>query len=141
MVASKAILFALLLLLGAVNYQIVRGACGKLLESLRRFGEAEIGIGITVILMAASLTSLLPAVDLAEGREPAPEILARMSPRVPRLNTPKVQDLPEDAYAAQKKSFESGSLSTAWYVPGQAALVPTLPRKRPGRSTTITGRA
>jgi putative copper resistance protein D len=129
MVTTKAILLGLLLLLGAMNYQIVRGASSKLLESLRRFGEAEIGIGITVILMAASLTSLPPAVDLAEGRVPAPEIIARMIPRVPRLNTPRVQDLPEDAYAAQKKSFDS-SLSTASYVPGQAGTRPNTPAEK-----------
>jgi putative copper resistance protein D len=58
MVATKAILFALLLFLGAMNYQLVRGTSSNLLQSLRRFGEAEIGIGVTVILLAASLTSL-----------------------------------------------------------------------------------
>jgi putative copper resistance protein D len=130
MVTTKAILFGLLLVLGAMNYQIVRGASSKLLESLRRFGEAEIGIGITVILMAASLTSLPPAVDLAQGRVLAPEIIARMIPRVPRLTTPRVQDLPEDAYAAQKKSFEAGSLSTASYVPGQAGTRPNTPAEK-----------
>jgi putative copper resistance protein D len=130
MVTTKAILFSLLLLLGAMNYKIVRGAAGKLLESLRRFGEAEIGIGFTVILTAASLTSLPPAVDLAQGRVSAPEIVARMTPQVPRLSSPKVQDLPEDIYIAQVKAFGAGSLSTASYVPGQAGTRPNTPAEK-----------
>jgi putative copper resistance protein D len=130
MVATKALLFGLLLLLGAMNYRIVRGSAGQLLESLRRFGEAEIGIGFTVILTAASLTSLPPAVDLAQGRVSAPEIFARMSPHVPRLSSPKVQDLPEDIYVAQLKAFDSGTLSTASYVPGQAGTRPNTPAEK-----------
>src|SRR6266705_1609811 len=49
---------------GAMNFQLVRrGPASAILASLKRFGEAEIGIGVTVILTAASLTSLPPAVD------------------------------------------------------------------------------
>ncbi len=62
MVATKVVLFGILLLLGALNFQIVHRSQGAAaIASLRRFGEAEIGIGITVILTAASLTSLPPA--------------------------------------------------------------------------------
>jgi putative copper resistance protein D len=113
-----------------MNYKIVRGTAAKLLESLRRFGEAEIGIGFTVILTAASLTSLPPAVDLAQGRVSAPEIVARMTPQVPRLSSPKVQDLPEDIYIAQIKAFDAGTLSTASYVPGQAGTRPNTPAEK-----------
>jgi putative copper resistance protein D len=124
MVVTKIVLFVLLLLLGAMNYQIVRGSSSGLLDSLRRFGEAEIGIGITVILLAASLTSLPPAADLAADRVHANEIYGRMSPRVPRLTSPKHDELPEDVYVALKKSSEAGGLSTASYVPGQAGNRP-----------------
>jgi copper resistance protein D len=130
MVTTKAILFGLLLLLGAMNYKIVHGTADKLLASLRRFGEAEIGIGFTVILTAASLTSLPPAVDLAQGRVSASEIAARMTPHVPRLRSPKVQDLPEDIYVAQTKAFDAGTLSTASYVPGQAGTRPNTPAEK-----------
>jgi putative copper resistance protein D len=130
MVTTKAILFGLLLLLGAMNYRIARGSAGKLLESLRRFGEAEMGIGFTVILTAASLTSLPPAVDLDQGRVSAPEIFARMSPTVPRFSSPSLQDLPEDIYIAQLKAFDSGTLSTASYVPGQAGTRPNTPAEK-----------
>jgi len=121
MVATKAILFGLLLFLGALNFQLVRhGEASSILASLKRFGEAEIGIGITVILAAASLTSLPPAVDLMQDRVPASEIVARMTPRPPRFSSPAMKDLPEDVYAAQKKAFEVGSLSTESFVPGQS---------------------
>ncbi len=130
MVTTKAILFGLLLLLGAMNYKIVHGTADKLLASLRRFGEAEIGIGFTVILTAASLTSLPPAVDFAQDRVSASEIIARMTPRVPRLSSPKVQDLPEDIYVAQIKAFDAGTLSTASYVPGQAGTRPNTPAEK-----------
>ena len=121
MVVTKAILFGLLLFLGALNFQLVRhGEASSILASLKRFGEAEIGIGVTVILAAASLTSLPPAIDLTQDRVSGPEIYARMTPRPPRLSSPAKKDLPEDVYAAQKRAFEMGSLSTESFVPGQS---------------------
>jgi len=131
MVATKALLFGLLLFLGALNFQLVRrGPASSILASLKRFGEAEIGIGITVILTAASLTSLPPAADLTHDRVTGQEIFARMSPRSPRFASPAVQELPEDVYAAQKKAFESGSLSTESYVPGQTGTRPNTPAEK-----------
>jgi len=125
MVATKVLLFGLLLFLGALNFQLVRrGPASSILASLKRFGEAEIGIGITVILTAASLTSLPPAADLTHDRVTGPEIFARMSPRSPRFASPSVQELPEEIYVAQKKAFESGSLSAESYVPGQTGTRP-----------------
>jgi copper resistance protein D len=131
MVATKALLFGVLLFLGALNFQLVRrGPSSTILASLKRFGEAEIGIGITVILTAASLTSLPPAVDLTRDRVTGAEIFTRMAPRPPRLASPTIQELPEDVYAAQKKAFESGSLSTESYVPGQAGTRPNTPAEK-----------
>jgi putative copper resistance protein D len=131
MVATKVLLFGLLLFLGALNFQLVRrGPASSILASLKRFGEAEIGIGITVILTAASLTSLPPAADLTHDRVSSTDILARMSPRPPRFASPSVQELPEDIYAAQKKAFESGSLSTESYVPGQTGTRPNTPAEK-----------
>ncbi len=131
MVATKVLLFGLLLFLGALNFQLVRrGPASSILASLKRFGEAEIGIGITVILTAASLTSLPPAADLPHDRVTGSEIVARMSPRPPRFASPSVQELPEDVYAAQKKVFEAGSLSTESYVPGQSGTRPNTPAEK-----------
>jgi len=131
MVATKAFLFGLLLFLGALNFQLVRrGPASSILASLKRFGEAEIGIGVTVILTAASLTSLPPAADLANDRVTGQEIVARMSPQQPRLASSSVHELPEDVYAAQKKAFEVGSLSTESYVPGQTGTRPNTPAEK-----------
>lgn len=131
MVATKAILFGLLLLLGALNFQLVRhGEASSILASLKRFGEAEIGIGVTVILAAASLTSLPPAADLPHDRVSGQEIYARMTPRPPRLSSPAKKDLPEDIYAAQKRAFEMGSLSTESFVPGQSGTRPNTPAEK-----------
>lgn len=131
MLATKAILFGLLLFLGALNFQLVRhGETSSILASLKRFGEAEIGIGITVILVAASLTSLPPAIDLLQDRVPASEVFARMTPRPPRLSSPAMKDLPEDVYAAQKIAFEVGSLSTESFVPGQSGTRPNTPAEK-----------
>ena len=130
MVTTKAILFGLLLLLGAMNFGIVRSAASGMLESLRRFGEVEIAIGFTVLLTAASLTSLPPAADLADGRLNSSTIAARMAPRVPRMSSPTTRDLPEDIYAAQQKSLEAASDSTESYVPGQAGMRPNTPAEK-----------
>jgi len=131
MVAAKVILFTILLFLGALNYQLVhRGPASGILSSLRRFGEAEIGIGITVILTAASLTSLPPAADLARDRVSAAEIVTRMAPRPPRLGSPTMQELPEDVYALQSKGIAYGSLSTESFVPGQAGTRPNTPAEK-----------
>jgi putative copper resistance protein D len=96
MVASKVIMLGLLLGLGALNFWIVRHpgkAADGLLLHLRRFAEAEVGIGFTVIFAAASLTSQPPAVDLTVGRVTGAAIVQRMSPRWPRLETPPVSAL------------------------------------------------
>jgi copper resistance protein D len=131
MVAAKVILFGLLLFLGALNYQLVRrGPASSILSGLKRFGEAEIGIGITVILTAASLTSLPPAADLTRDRVSATEIFTRMAPRSPRLASPRTQELPEDVYAAQSKAFGAGSLATESFVPGQAGTRPNTPAEK-----------
>src|SRR5208282_1606662 len=131
MVATKVVLFGTLLLLGALNFQIARSPSGgSVIASLKRFGEAEIGIGITVILTAASLTSLPPAVDLKTDRVSTQQIADRLTPQFPRLASPAVQDLPEDVYAADVKAFEAGTLSSASFVPGQAGTRPNTPAEK-----------
>jgi putative copper resistance protein D len=131
MVAAKVILFTILLFLGALNYQLVRsGPASSIVSSLKRFGEAEIGIGITVILTAASLTSLPPAADLTRDRVSATEIVTRMAPRAPRLGSPTMHELPEDVYVLQSKGIAYGSLSTESFVPGQAGTRPNTPAEK-----------
>ena len=88
MVVSKIIMLGMLLILGAMNFFAVRGLDSDtpgLLLRLRRFAEVEVGIGFTVILAAASLTSQPPAVDLTSDRVTASQIVERMTPRWPRM--------------------------------------------------------
>lgn len=118
MFASKATLTALLILLGALNLRIVRavraGASADLLP-LRRFGEAEVGIGFTVILAAASLTSTPPAIDVTVGRVTITEIAKRIKPEWPRMRTPALRDLsPATPFTTTLAGSVTGS-----FVPGQ----------------------
>jgi len=126
MVSAKAVLLALLLGLGALNYYVVRRAeAGDTsgLAGLRRFAEAEVGIGFTVILAAASLTSQPPAVDLAaRDLVSLTEIEARMAPRPPRLVPPAASERLSPALlraAASPGGRDLGSYLS--YVPGQLA--------------------
>jgi putative copper resistance protein D len=125
MLSSKVILTALLLLLGALNLRIVRavrnGTSNDLLP-LRRFGETEVGIGFTVLLAAASLTSVPPAVDVTAGRVTIREIVERIKPAWPRMWTPALRDLsPATPLTGQLVDLGTGSL-----VPGQSAQPNTL---------------
>lgn len=94
---TKTILLMGLLVLGAGNYLLVhRGRSHLSLSQLRiaRFSEVEIGIGFTIILAAASLSSQSPAVDLVQNRLTVPEIAARISPRWPSFRSPSIHAMP-----------------------------------------------
>ncbi|HVT56915.1 MAG TPA: CopD family protein [Thermoanaerobaculia bacterium] len=125
MVGAKVMLLLLLLGLGALNYFIVRrveaGDAG-LLARLRRFAEAEVGIGFTVVLAAASLTSQPPAADLTSAPVPLAEIAARMAPRWPRLTPPAARDMVAPSRLAPA-TVASQALES--FVPGQLAEPPT----------------
>ena len=118
MMAAKAMLLARLLCLGGLNFLIVRrkAAAGARLVNLRRFAEAEVGIGFTVILAAASLTSQPPAGDLPEGPVTAAEVTQRMRPRWPRLETPALNSL--------SPATPLGFGRTGQMVPGLLSFVP-----------------
>src|SRR5215470_1681479 len=118
MMLAKIYLLLLILAMGAGNFFLVKQierAPAPLLVRLRRFAEAEVGLGFTAILTAASLTSQPPAADLATGRVPLAEIAARMAPRWPRLLPPAVRDMvPPSATAAA-----AGGAALESFVPGQ----------------------
>jgi putative copper resistance protein D len=129
MVSAKIILFGFLLILGAVNFFIVRNAYASSLApaspaarptSLLRFGEVEIGIGLTIILAAASLTSQPPAIDLGSDKVSASEIYQRYAPRVPRLKSPPLSSLSESSEQRAKRLAASGVVMAS-FVPGQTA--------------------
>jgi putative copper resistance protein D len=120
MLAGKIALTALVLLLGALNFGIIRAARrgeAPALLPLRRFGEAELGIGFTILLAAASLTSAPPAIDVKDNAVTLPEIAARMSPKLPNLETPPFAALePEILQTANQSPSQLQS-----FAPGETA--------------------
>jgi putative copper resistance protein D len=93
MVSAKALMLAALLLLGGVNFLLLRNTSKEnALPRLRRLIEAEVGIGITVILTAASLTSQPPAVDQVNETVTMHQIYQRIKPVVPRLTYHYVEE-------------------------------------------------
>jgi putative copper resistance protein D len=103
MVLTKVVLLGVLLLLGAFNFVAVRRltrAGGVSPVRLRRFVEVELGLGLTVLGAAASLTSLPPAVDVVADRATFAEVGGRFVPRWPTLRSPALTELPiEDRQA------------------------------------------
>ena len=99
MVLTKAVILAGLLVLGAANFFVIRrladGAASPR-QRLRRFVEVEIGLGITVLFAAASLTSLPPAVDVVADRATLGEVATRFTPQWPRVSSPSIDELPVD---------------------------------------------
>lgn len=118
MLMAKVILTGAALLLGAMNLKIVRAVRMGLAPSmlpLQRFAEAEIGIGFTLLLAAASLTSTPPAIDVAASRVSLQQIGERMKPRWPSLQTPAISELsPAIPLSMPENSRLPGS-----FVPGQ----------------------
>ena len=97
MMVSKVYLLLVVMAMGAGNFFLVRridAAPVDLLARLRRFGEAEIGLGFIAVLAAASMTSQPPAVDLPIDRVRPSEIVARFYPAVPRMTSPALTALP-----------------------------------------------
>lgn len=125
MLDAKISLFAVLLLLGAANFFIVRKLqtdTGTGAASLVRFGEVEIGIGLSVILVAASMTSQPPSADLTEDRVTMQEIVERYAPRMPRFSSPEVKDIsPATAVLLQRAAAEGRKVPEA-FVPGESGF-------------------
>jgi len=97
MILTKGVILIGLLGLGGTNFLAVRrlGTRSEVsLVRLRRFVETELGLGLVVLFVAASLTSLPPAVDVVAERATLVEIGARMAPRWPTLRSPTIEELP-----------------------------------------------
>src|SRR5262249_53237486 len=130
MVSTKIALFGCLLLLGAANYYIAKGARAASsigANSLSRFGEVEIGIGLAVILAAASLTSQPPGADLTEDGVSLHEIAVRYAPRVPQLTSPPLADLSPSGKEMRRKAIAAGIKVPAAFLPGQSFWHPDTP--------------
>jgi putative copper resistance protein D len=86
MVLAKITMLGALLILGGVNFLLLRDyPKDQVMPRLRRLIEAEVGIGITVILTAASLTSQPPAVDQVSDIVTPAQVWHRFKPEPPRL--------------------------------------------------------
>jgi putative copper resistance protein D len=111
MVATKVVLLGGLLALGAMNFLEVRrleSAASVPSPRLRRYVEVEFGLGVTVLLAAASLTSLPPAVDVVADRATVGEVLRVFTPKMPRFSSPPHQSLPVDDRLAPRTDADRG---------------------------------
>jgi putative copper resistance protein D len=121
MVVAKALLLAGLLFLGAMNFRLVRRlprAGPAAVLTLRRFVEAELGIGLTVLFAAGSLTSQPPGVDLTTDRASLAEVVQRITPAWPRLRSPE-----HDLLAISQLNARIAA-ATAQHEPVPLAFVP-----------------
>jgi len=108
---------------------VVRGLAenphGSVLR-LRRFAEVELGVGITIFFVAASMTSLPPAADLTDGRASLSEIVERLQPKWPALTSPDRASLAfyqEQKELAEDKAANKPATLQA-YVPGSGVPLP-----------------
>ncbi len=94
MLVAKITMLGVLLALGGINYLMLRKyGPEQVIPRLRRLVEAEFGIGLTVVLSAASMTSQPPAVDLVNDTVQPSHIWMRYKPVWPRLKSPAASDL------------------------------------------------
>ncbi|HIJ62098.1 MAG TPA: copper transporter [Rhodospirillaceae bacterium] len=99
MMGGKLMLLSVLLMFGLLNNLCIRaaGAGGDAsMLRLRRFAEAEIGIGIAVLFAAATLATQPPSIDQMIDRATVAtwtEIVERQTPRFPRLTSPPIEDI------------------------------------------------
>jgi copper resistance protein D len=114
MVLSKAWLLVIILALAALNFRAVRRASAAGHTRLLRFAEVELGLGITVMFAAASLTSLPPAIDVTADRATVGEVAARFVPAPPRLTSPPVAELIEKAEPLMAPVTRREPVERAW---------------------------
>jgi copper resistance protein D len=128
MVVTKSVMFGMLVLLGFANFRAVRRftADGAAVRRIRRFVEVEMGIGFALLMAAASITSMPPAVDLIDDRVTFAELVERVTPTPPRLQSPDHALLAIPALQARldDEQARQASTRTLAFVPGSGALPP-----------------
>jgi putative copper resistance protein D len=113
MILSKVLLFAVALAFAAGSFRLARAAAG-VEGRLGRYVEVELGLAITVLFAAASLTSLPPAVDVREDRASVAEVAARFTPTMPRLVSPPAAELNRTADPIMAPAGERRPIERAW---------------------------
>ena len=94
MLLAKIAMLGAMLALGGINFLMLRKySPGETIPRLRRLVEAEVGIGLTIVLTAASLTAQPPAVDLPNDTVQWSHIVQRFKPERPLLRSPNPTDL------------------------------------------------
>jgi putative copper resistance protein D len=114
MVLSKVALLVPALALAWVNMRAVRRAAGAPGARLFSFVEVELGLGVTILFAAASLTSLPPAVDVTTDRATVAEVAARFAPAAPRLTSPPIDELLRAADPLMARQVERKPVERAW---------------------------
>jgi putative copper resistance protein D len=114
MILSKVVLLVAALGLAYANMRAVRRAAGEPGTRLFRFVEVELGLGITILFAAASLTSLPPAVDVTTDRATVGEVTARFVPAPPRLSSPSIDELLRTADPLMDRQIARKPIERAW---------------------------
>jgi len=114
MVLTKATLLLAILPLAYANFRLVRRAAGASDARLARTAEAELGIAVTVLFAAASLTALPPAADVRAERATASEVAERFRPATPRLISPPIDELLRTADPLMAPPGERTAVERAW---------------------------
>ncbi|MGJ5088003.1 copper resistance D family protein [Bradyrhizobium sp. HKCCYLRH1065] len=129
MTSAKVAMLLMLLALGAGNFLAVerlrrRDPAAPLLR-MKCFVEVELGIGLTVLLTAGSLTSLPPGIDLSQNRLNWAEIVERAAPQRPRLTSPSVDQLTISQLQARIDAADAQRVTAPQaYVPGEGVILP-----------------
>jgi putative copper resistance protein D len=129
MVSTKAGLLAGLLFLGGMNFLVVerlrRDPATSILR-LKRFAEVELGVGLTVLFAAASLTSQPPGADLTQDRASLAEVVDRFVPQwPPRLGSPdRTQLMAYQIEIARQEAAQTQQPLPLAYTLGSGVLPP-----------------
>lgn len=135
MVIAKICLLAGLLFFGYMNFRLVerlRADPSTPILRMRRFAEAEIGVGLAVFALAASITSAPPAIDQEYDIVPWSTTADRMAPVwPPRLVSPNHDLLAIPALQAkldaQAKADAAAPQHLRAFVPGEGSAPPRSP--------------
>lgn len=122
MVLTKVVVFVALLGMGALNHRALHGGlfrfdgrggpAGRDPVRLSRRLEVEAGLAVVAVLLATSIGSAPPAVDVGARATPA-EIGALFTPGWPRLSSPTLAELAAASDLADPDSPRTAEI-TAW---------------------------